>query len=279
MPSSPKYKFDDFEADVSAAELRRGGTRLKMQLQPFQVLMALLERPGEVVTRDELRQRLWPEDTFVDFDHGLNTAMAKVREVLGDSASKPRYVETIAKRGYRFLGKVQPGAPTADPPSLPQSPVTEKSAAAITESGIAKEEVVTDLPRASRTTSRSLFMLSQIMYLIFYLSALLSWEKLAESASRAWRGGGQAAFVIYFVTALAGIVVRLYLITATALDYHLLGQKYRVLFPGLLILDMVWALAPFLIADRIGFGLALAATAALMYMPFAQRVLMKMITS
>src|SRR5215472_10543089 len=107
MPSSPKYRFDDFEADVSAAELRRGGTRLKLQLQPFQVLVALLERPGEVVTRDELRQRLWPEDTFVDFDHGLNTAMAKVREVLGDSASKPRYVETIAKRGYRFLAEVQ----------------------------------------------------------------------------------------------------------------------------------------------------------------------------
>ena len=283
MPSSPKYRFDDFEADVSAAELRRGGTRLKLQLQPFQVLVALLERPGEVVTRDELRQRLWPEDTFVDFDHGLNTAMAKVREVLGDSASKPRYVETIAKRGYRFVGKVQRVELTLKPPMQPEpsQPAMEKSAASssIPDSGTQKEGALTDLPRASRTTSRSLFMLSQIMYLIFYLSALLSWEKLAESAGRAWRGGGQAAFVIYFITALVGVVIRLYLITATALDYHLLGQKYRVLFPGLLILDMIWALAPFLIADRIGFGLALAATAALMYMPFAQRVLMKMITT
>src|SRR5947207_13776771 len=101
-----KYKFDEFEADLKAAELRRNGTRLKLQLQPFQVLVALLERPGEVVAREELRQRLWPQDTFVDFDHGLNTAMAKVRDVLGDSAAKPRYVETIAKRGYRFLGHV-----------------------------------------------------------------------------------------------------------------------------------------------------------------------------
>src|SRR5262245_28463252 len=107
MAPTLKYKFDPFEADVNAAELRRGGTRLKLQLQPFQVLVALLERPGEVVTREELRQRLWPQDTFVDFDHGLNTAMAKLRDVLGDSAGNPRYVETIAKRGYRFLGTIE----------------------------------------------------------------------------------------------------------------------------------------------------------------------------
>src|SRR5262247_1484891 len=104
MPTALKYHFDQFEADVNAAELRRNGTRLRLQLQPFQVLVALLERPGEVVTREELRQRLWPQDTFVDFDHGLNTAMVKLRDVLGDSASSPKYIETIAKRGYRFLG-------------------------------------------------------------------------------------------------------------------------------------------------------------------------------
>src|SRR6267142_5080723 len=107
MDSPVKYTFDDFEVDLKAAELRRNGTRLKLQLQPFQVLVALLERPKDVVAREELRQRLWPEDTFVDFDHGLNTAMVKLRDVLGDSASKPRYIETIAKRGYRFLGEVQ----------------------------------------------------------------------------------------------------------------------------------------------------------------------------
>src|SRR5262245_64704144 len=107
MGTVSKYKFDDFEADLRAAELRRGGTRLKLQMQLFQVLVALLERPREVVTREELRLRLWPQDTFVDFDHGLNTAMAKLRDVLGDSAASPRYIETIAKRGYRFLGDVQ----------------------------------------------------------------------------------------------------------------------------------------------------------------------------
>src|SRR5436309_12785992 len=92
-----KYRFDDFEADLRAAELRRNGTRLKLQLQPFQVLIALLERPREVVTREELRQRLWPQDTFVDVDHGLNTAMVELRDVLCDSACNPTYVWTNAK--------------------------------------------------------------------------------------------------------------------------------------------------------------------------------------
>src|SRR5258708_26739910 len=107
MPPALKYKFDQCEADVNAAELLGGGTRLRLQMKPFQVLVALLERPREVITREELRLRLWPEDTFVDFDHGLNPAVVKLRDVLGDSAGNPRYVETIAKRGYRFLGNVQ----------------------------------------------------------------------------------------------------------------------------------------------------------------------------
>ena len=133
-----------------------------------------------------------------------------------------------------------------------------------------------ELPRASRRTARLLFTLSQVMYLIFYLSALFRLDQLSLSADRAWRNTGHIVFVVYLVTALVGVAVRLYLITATAFDYHLLGEKYRVLFPALFILDMLWALSPFLIADRIGLGLALGSTAALIYMPFAQRVLMKM---
>src|SRR5262249_38076466 len=127
MGTVSKYKFDDFEADLRAAELRRGGTRLKLQLQPFQVLIALLERPREVVTREELRLRLWPQDTFVDFDHGLNTAMVKLRDVLGDSASNPKYIETIAKRGYRFLGSAEV-IPDQAAPAAVKSAVLEQAA-------------------------------------------------------------------------------------------------------------------------------------------------------
>jgi cholera toxin transcriptional activator len=295
MASVAKYKFDEFEADLRAAELRRSGTRLKLQMQPFQVLIALLERPNEVVTREELRQRLWPQDTFVDFNHGLNTAMVKLRDVLGDSASRPKYIETIAKRGYRFLGNPEavpePPRATATPssaqpvpptPSLVNKPAhsSEPEPPAIpAQAGPSAQPaaIEVELPRASRNTARVLFILAQIMYLIFYLSALFRWENTYRASYMAWAMAGAAVFTIYMVTALVGLVIRLYLISATAMDYHLLGQKFRLLTPALFILDMLWAMSPLLIQDRIGFGFALAACAALIYMPFAQRTLMKMV--
>ncbi|MCP5109489.1 MAG: hypothetical protein GY953_01500, partial [bacterium] len=85
---------------------RKGGVKIKIQEQPFQLLCALLERPGEVVAREELRQRLWPDDTFVDFDRSLNTAASRIRDALGDSASNPRFIETLPRRGYRFIAPV-----------------------------------------------------------------------------------------------------------------------------------------------------------------------------
>lgn len=96
-------RFDIFEIDSQAGELRKDGRRVKLQEQPFRVLSLLLQRHGQVVTREELREQLWPADTFVDFDHGLNSAVARLREALRDSADKPRFIETIAKRGYRFI--------------------------------------------------------------------------------------------------------------------------------------------------------------------------------
>ena len=99
-------RFGDFEADLRSGELRKDGVKLKFSGQPFQVLTILLERPGEVVTREELQKRLWP-DTFVDVDHNLNTAINKIREVLGDSAESPRFVETLPRRGYRFIGELE----------------------------------------------------------------------------------------------------------------------------------------------------------------------------
>lgn len=112
-----KIRFDAFEFDFHVGELRREGLRVKLQDQPTRVLFRLLQRPGEVVTREELRQDLWPADTYVDFDHGLNSAVARLRETLRDSADKPRYVETISKRGYRFIAPVQPDEPRVPEPT------------------------------------------------------------------------------------------------------------------------------------------------------------------
>jgi TolB-like protein/DNA-binding winged helix-turn-helix (wHTH) protein/thioredoxin-like negative regulator of GroEL len=105
--------FGSFEVDLEARELRRQGLKIGLQDQPFRLLTLLLERAGEVVTREELRDKLWPADTFVDFDHSLNTAVRKLREALGDSAETPRYVETLARRGYRFVAPLAEPGPTS----------------------------------------------------------------------------------------------------------------------------------------------------------------------
>ncbi len=113
--NSRTIRFDAFEADLTAHELSKRGVRLKLQDQPFQVLAALLENPGEVVTREELQQRIWGDGTFVDFDKSLSAAVNKVRQALDDSRTRPRFIETVPKVGYRFIGAVD-GAPPAPPP-------------------------------------------------------------------------------------------------------------------------------------------------------------------
>jgi TolB-like protein len=101
------YRFGSFEADCNSGELHKHGVRLKLVGQPFEILRVLLERPGKVVSRGELRSLLWPDDTFLDFDHGLNAAVHRLREALGDSHEKPRYVQTVPRRGYRFIAQVR----------------------------------------------------------------------------------------------------------------------------------------------------------------------------
>jgi TolB-like protein/DNA-binding winged helix-turn-helix (wHTH) protein/tetratricopeptide (TPR) repeat protein len=103
-----RVRFDDFELDVRAGELRKHGIRLRLRGQPLQVLEMLLERAGDVVTREELHTRIWPADTFVNFDHSLHNAISRIREVLGDSPERPRYIETLPRRGYRYIGPVEP---------------------------------------------------------------------------------------------------------------------------------------------------------------------------
>ncbi len=105
--SSNVRRFGPFEVDLHSRELRKGGTRIRLQDQPFEILAVMLEQPGEVVTRDELRQRLWPDGTFVDFEHSLNAAIKRLRAALGDDADNPRFVETLHRRGYRFIAAVE----------------------------------------------------------------------------------------------------------------------------------------------------------------------------
>src|ERR1700679_3257079 len=110
MPDPPparRYRFGAFEADATTGELPPQGIRIKLNSQPFQVLTLLLDRAGQLLTREEISRELWPEGTFVDYEHGVNSAINRIREALGDTAAGPRFVETLARRGYRFIAPVE----------------------------------------------------------------------------------------------------------------------------------------------------------------------------
>lgn len=280
-------RFGVFQADLKSGELRKNGVKIRLQEQPFQVLAMLLDHPGDVVTREELRQKLWPADTFVDFDHSLNTAINKLREALGDSASNPRFVETLARRGYRFIAPVQcsdrvPAATAADSPPAMATP-----AAASATPGVQPESVrastatlalgkAEELPQVNRGLARGLFVAVQIMYLCFYVVSLAKLH-VVENLSEEFLGGqGWVLVVLVILSAVLGIPTRLYLLSAGGFDYRGLGRSFRRLFPFILPLDELWALSPFFLGHQIGYGLAFAATAALLYLPFSQRTLIRM---
>src|ERR1700732_2743458 len=146
-------RFGVFEADLLAGELRKNGGRIRLQEQPFQLLSFLLEQPGEVVTREELRQQLWPDDTFVDFHDSLNTAVNKLREALGDSASSPRYFESLARRGSRFLAPVQPAEAKSAAQDSPSAPPREAAAPPEMRTASFHRDLEVPLPRRSLTRS------------------------------------------------------------------------------------------------------------------------------
>jgi DNA-binding winged helix-turn-helix (wHTH) protein len=273
-------RFGVFELDLATGELRKSGVKLRLQGQPVQVLTLLLERAGDIVSREELREKLWASDTFVDFDHSLNTAINKVRETLGDSASSPRYVETLARRGYRFIAPVQ--AP-AEPPSLGgpadggANTVSELSASSESLPPAVALHPELEVPIPRRGLTRGLFALIQIMYLCFYLAALFRLhevQRIADSFLPLWAATTLAGAVM--VTAGVGIPLRCYLLSAVGFDYQRLDEKFRRIFPFVLGLDQLWAIAPFLLVEKIGLGAAFAASAALLYLPFSERTLIRL---
>jgi DNA-binding winged helix-turn-helix (wHTH) protein len=268
-----------YELDGATGELRKDGkARPRLQGQPLEILLRLLTRPGDVVTREELRLALWPVDTFVDYDHSLNTAVNKLRDALSDSADNPRFIQTISRRGYRFIASVEV-VPVGEPHLADSKPAPSVAADPPAATPVAKRTFALsdphDLPDAPRGVIQILFSLIQVMYLSFYFISLarLRWvEPLISQTVHhpKWLLG------LLIATALIGIPIRLYLFSAAIFGYRGLPIKFLRLFPFVMPLDELWALAPFLLTDQIGVGLALAATAALLYLPFSQRSLMLM---
>jgi DNA-binding winged helix-turn-helix (wHTH) protein len=264
-----RYRFGVFEADAGTGELRRKGLRVKLHAQPFEVLCMLLERPGELLTREEICRELWPDGTFVDYEHGVNSAVNRIREALGDTAGNPRFVETLARRGYRFLAPVEQitasedaGKPTTE------FPVPE------TETGFRILATREELPKVSHRVVKTLFVLLQIMYLGFYFGALANLAEIEELFSPLpW---ATEVFAVLIVTAAILIPVRLFVISATLFHAPGLRGKFLRLWPIMLLFDELWALSPFLLLHHINYGVALACMTPLVYSPFAQRSLVLM---
>jgi DNA-binding winged helix-turn-helix (wHTH) protein len=258
---------------------------VKLNAQPFQVLCMMLERPGELLTREEICRELWPDGTFVDYEHGVNSAVNRIREALGDTAGNPRFVETLARRGYRFVAPVErigageyAGRGTAEFPALAAMRQEAISARIETEpamsAGFRILATPEELPKTSHRVVKTLFVLLQIMYLGFYVGALANLAEIEELFSPL--PYATEAFVVLIVTAAILIPVRLFVISATL--FHAPGArgKFLRMWPFLLVFDELWALAPFLLLHHINYGLALACMTPLVYSPFAQRSLVLM---
>jgi cholera toxin transcriptional activator len=255
-----RYRFGVFEVDSAGCELRRNGLRAKLHAQPFQLLLMLLDRPGEILSREEICRELWPAGTFVDYEHGVNSAVNRLREALGDKAGNPRFIETLARKGYRFVGQVE---------RIGETPVDVPP---VLDDGLLSRVLATpeELPRGSGPVARTLFLLLQAMYLGFYIGALANLAEIGELVSG-------IPFLVLVATAAALIPVRAFLLCAVLLRAPGLHGKYLRIWPFVLAADVLWALAPFLLLHHISYGLALACTTLLVYSPFAQRSLALMV--
>lgn len=268
-----RFRFGIFEADASTGELRRQGIRVRLKAQPFQLLLLLLERPGELVTREEICRDLWPDDTFVDYEHGVNSAINRLREALGDAANRPRYIETLPRKGYRFLAPVQREG--QDENLHIAADVKDRAVVAVPVdparrfgSILASAE---DLPSAPRPVVQALFVLLQLMYLGFYIAALANLEEI-----RALLTPLPFAFTVLVATAVLLVPVRAFAALSALFRAPHAARNLLRLWPFLLAADVLWALSPLLLIHHIPVGLALACTPLLVYSPFAQRSLVLM---
>jgi len=275
MPEAPPptlYRFGVFEVDSTTGELRRRGVRVKLHAQPFQLLVMLLQRPGEMLTREEICRELWPDETFVDFEHGVNSAINRLREALGDKASNPRFVETLARRGYRFVAPVErialdnsqrpaTAAPEISPPVKPR--FLDRALA-----------TTSDLPTTSHTVVQTLFVLLQLMYIAFYVGTLANLPEINDLLSPLPYAA--PAFRLIIVTATILIPLRIFLLSAVLFHAPGMREKFLKIWWFILPFDLLWSLAPFLLLHHINYGLALACMTPLVYSPFAQRSLILM---
>jgi cholera toxin transcriptional activator len=287
LGSVRRFRFGVFEADAATGELRRQGVRIKLNAQPFQVLLLLLARPGQLLTREEISRELWPDGTFVDYEHGVNSAVNRIREALRDTAGSPRFVETLARRGYCFVAPVERIGVSERPsfsdhgPSFSmateQPALTEQTSASAGQENKLLGRILAspeELPKVPYPVVQTLFILLQLMYVGFYVGALANLAEIEDLFSTLPKA--TLALNVLMVTAAILIPVRAFVLCAVLLHAPGVREKLLKIWPLLLAVDVLWALSPFLLLHHINFGLALACTTLLVYSPFAQRSLVLM---
>ena len=262
--SRSRIRFETFELNLLTGELRREGLRVPLQDQPTRLLALLANRAGELVTRDEIHRQLWKDGEFVEFEHAVNTAIRKIRVALEDNSDSPRIIETLPRKGYRFIAAVdvqESVGPVIGNPSGNGSSQTEDSFV---------------LP-ISVTLCRVLFLLAQVPYVATYLATFYYWDSLDAALTRTfgsipvdWGRNG------LLLLALIGFTVRIYLIGLIGWAHTDAGARYRKLFPFLLPMDALWAATPLLV-HRVSLLLSWAGLILMAWLIFGQRTLMRRI--
>jgi DNA-binding winged helix-turn-helix (wHTH) protein len=300
-------RFASFELDCGTGELFKNGRRLKLQDQPARLLILLVSRAGSLVTREEIQSALWEDGQFVEFEHAINVAIKKIREALGDDPLKPRILETLPRRGYRFIAAVEsaeesidskPAEAIANPvpvaaelapvevaidstptplsvPAAPAVPVIAPPSPPIeTPQGPSDEETLEREFALPAVHARIMFLAVQVLYLTVYAVALIKMDAVFSvlgAAGIGWLAGP------VLVGAACSIPVRLFLIFTVGLGHPAAGMKYRRMLPYLMPWDWLWAPSPFLLVHSIGPEWALVLTAVLVYPPISQLILMRSI--
>jgi len=290
-------KFDEFELDLGRYELRRSGRAVKLEKIPMELLILLAEREGQLVTREEIIQKLWGDSVFVDTRQGINTAIRKIRLALKDDPDQPRILETVVGKGYRLAAPVtiaggagpteargdsataKPATADVHPASMSHEVIPAPRPSALAErgdgvsgkAGIHRSDSAESAPAPgtapiSPAAARTFFLFIQVGYLIMYAAAFIYFPNI--------RRLGLPSFVplLTLVVGLIGTAARIYLLSSVAVHYSEARRLFRQMFPGTLVLDVVWAASPFLLYHKLG-ELTLIFVAGMVFLPFSQRTL------
>lgn len=270
-------RFGVFELDLQTSELRRNGRTIPLQGQPVKLLILLATHPGELVTRKDIESALWP-DRIVEFEHLINDAVRRIRKALADDPDNPKYVQTLHGRGYRFIApvpEVRPDdpAPAIDVPLHPsdRQVVFDVPPVVVPPEPAPPHEFVVPIPR---WLARGLFLLIQSCYLALHTAVLLYNDALARGLIALGITPIQVTLPAAIALAMCSIALRIYLLSAIGWGHPAAGEKFRQLFPVVLVVDALWAASPLLL-EGVDIGIVLIGIAGLAYVPFAERTLVR----